>query len=255
MLDIYGLPALQDNYIWVIHDTTTEVTAVVDPAEPDPVLRFLREKGWKLAYIFNTHTHWDHIAGNLVLKQKTDCRIIGAEHDRLDVPGLDRGCKEGDDITMGSIRGKILSVPGHTPGHLAYWFSEEKALFCGDTLFSLGCGRLLGGTAEQLWASLDRLRHLPPDTRVYCAHEYTQKNGHFALTLEPSNLALIERMKQVDIARHQGKATVPSILSEEIATNPFLRPESKEIKKQLGYEENASILSVFTELRRRKDVF
>jgi len=148
----------------------------------------------------------------------------------------------------------VLAVPGHTQGHIAYWFKEGRALFCGDTLFAMGCGRLLGGTAEQLWHSLSRLRALPDETRVYCAHEYTETNGRFALTLEPGNPALSERMAQVRALRGAGRPTVPSLLAEEKATNPFLRPESLEIQKALGLS-GADPVRVFAETRRRKDVF
>lgn len=254
MLQIHSLLVLEDNYIWLLHDPETGSTAAVDPAEAEPVLEALDDKGWNLTHILNTHHHWDHVGGNLVLKRQTGCQVYGAERDRDQIPGLDVALKEGDAVALGSIRAEVLAVPGHTQGHIAYWFAEEKALFCGDTLFAMGCGRLLGGTAEQMWASLDRLRRLPADTRVYCAHEYTQNNGRFALTVEPGNPALVRRMERVDAARRENLPTVPSILAEETATNPFLRPESPEIRAKLGLE-SAELVAVFAEVRRRKDVF
>lgn len=254
LLEIHQIPVLRDNYVYLVHDPESGATAVVDPAEAEPVLRALEGKGWSLTDILNTHPHYDHVGGNLALKQRTGCRVFGAEKDRGNIPGLDVGLKEGDAVSLGGVRAEVLEVPGHTQGHIAYWFREAEALFCGDTLFALGCGRLLGGTAEQLWHSLDRIRRLPGGTRVYCAHEYTQNNGRFALTVEPGNPALVERMARVDEARRQGRSTVPSTLREEWATNPFLRPESPEIQRAVGLE-GAEPLTVFAEVRRRKDVF
>jgi hydroxyacylglutathione hydrolase len=254
MLEIRQLPVMKDNYVYLLHDPETGATAVVDPAEAEPVLKALDEKGWTLTHILNTHTHWDHVGGNLELKQRTGCRVFGAAQDRDGIPGLDVGLAEGDAVELGRTHAQVLAVPGHTQGHLAYWFRDEQALFCGDTLFAMGCGRLLGGTAEQLWRSLDRIRGLPAATRIYCAHEYTQANGRFALTVEPGNPALVERMRRVDEWRREGRPTVPSTLEEERATNPFLRPESVEIQRTLGLE-GAEPLRVFAETRRRKDIW
>jgi hydroxyacylglutathione hydrolase len=254
MLEIHRLPVLQDNYVWLLHDPVTGATAAVDPAEAEPVLDRLDKLGWTLSHIFNTHHHWDHTGGNLVLKRQTGCKVYGAERDRGQIPGLDVPLQDGDAVEFGSLRARVLGVPGHTLGHIAYWIEEDQALFCGDTLFAMGCGRLLGGKAEQMWSSLNRLRQLPGDTRVYCAHEYTQNNGRFALTVEPGNPALVERMAQVDAARQEKLPTVPSTLAEELATNPFLRPESAEIRTRLGLE-SAAPVAVFAEVRRRKDAF
>jgi hydroxyacylglutathione hydrolase len=218
------------------------------------VLEALDRTGWCLTHILNTHHHWDHVGGNAALKRLTGCRVYGAERDRDEIADLDVGLAEGDNLTLGAARAKVLGVPGHTLGHLAYWFQDDHALFCGDTLFTLGCGRLLGGSAEQMWSSLQRLRGLPAATRVYCAHEYTQNNGRFALTLEPGNPELAERMRRVDAARREMRSTVPSTLGEEVATNPFLRPESMEIRHVLGLED-APPVRVFAEIRRRKDVW
>lgn len=254
MLIIHQIPVLRDNYVYLLHDPETRATAAVDPAEAEPVLEALDAKGWTLTHILNTHPHGDHVGGNLALKRRTGCRVFGAESDRDRIPGLDQGLKEGDTVTLGGLRAEVLAVPGHTPGHIAFWFRDEAALFCGDTLFALGCGRLLGGTAEQLWHSLDRIRALPAETRIYCAHEYTQNNGRFALTVDPGNPALVARMAAVDEARRQGEPTVPSSLEEELATNPFLRPESPEIQSSVGLE-GADPLTVFAAVRRCKDVF
>lgn len=254
MLEIHQILVMEDNYVYLLHDPASGATAAVDPAEAEPVLAALDEKGWHLTHILNTHHHWDHVDGNLALKQRTGCRVYGAERDRGQIPGLDVGLREGDVVELGQIKARVLEVPGHTQGHLAYWFEDDAALFCGDTLFAMGCGRLLGGSAEQMWNSLDRISQLPPTTRIYCAHEYTQANGRFALTIEPGNLALFARMERVNEARRQARPTVPSLLAEELATNPFLRPESAAIRRTLGLEDAAAV-QVFAETRRRKDGF
>jgi hydroxyacylglutathione hydrolase len=254
MLDIHQILVLRDNYVFLLHDPASGATAAVDPAEAEPVLAALGQKGWNLTHVLCTHPHWDHVGGNLALQRLTGCKVYGAARDRGEIPGLDVAVAEGDMVALGTVQAQVLDVPGHTQGHLAYWFREEQALFCGDTLFAMGCGRLLGGTAEQLWASLSRLRDLPPATRVYCAHEYTEANGRFALTLEPGNPDLAARMDRVRVLRGQGKATVPSTIEQERATNPFLRPESLEVQRALGLE-GAAPVRVFAEARRRKDVF
>jgi hydroxyacylglutathione hydrolase len=253
-LQIQQIPVLKDNYIYLVHDPVSGATAAVDPALAEPVLDALDARGWTLTHILNTHPHRDHVDGNQTLKRLTGCTVYGAEADRERIPGLDVGLQEGDRVALGRSRAAVLAVPGHTPGHLAFHLAEDQTLFCGDTLFALGCGRLLGGTAEQLWQSLDRLRRLPGDTRIYCAHEYTENNGRFALTVEPGNPALWERMARVREARRQGLPTVPSRLDEERASNPFLRWDSAEIRAALGLEDAAPV-AVFAELRRRKDCF
>lgn len=253
-MDIVQIPVLRDNYVYLLHDPDTAMTAVVDPAVAEPVLTELQRRFWRLTHVLNTHHHSDHVGGNLALKQATGCQVIGHSDGKESIPGLDLAVGEGDRVSLGRHTAQVLAVPGHTRGHIAYWFRDSQALFCGDTLFAMGCGRLLGGTAEQMWATLDRLRQLPDDTRIYCAHEYTQNNGRFALSMEPGNAALVRRMRQVDAARAVGQATVPSRLDEERLTNPFLRPESPEIMARLGLA-NAGNQQVFTALRRNKDVF
>lgn len=253
-MKILQIPALRDNYIYLVHDPDTGMTAAIDPAEAEPVMMALQRRGWRLSHILNTHHHADHVSGNLALQQATGCRVVGLNVGREAIPGLDTGVNEGDTVAIGAHVAQVLAVPGHTQGHLAFWFAGEQALFCGDTLFAMGCGRLLGGTAPQLWRSLDRLRQLPGDTLCYCAHEYTLNNGRFALTVEPDNAALAQRMAGVEAARRLGQATIPARLRDEWETNPFLRPESPAIRARLGLPE-ASNLEVFTELRRRKDQF
>jgi hydroxyacylglutathione hydrolase len=253
-MEILSIPVLRDNYIHVLHDVETGATAVVDPAESLPVLDVLAQRGWILTHILNTHHHADHVGGNRELKRVTDCRVIGKHKGSEFIPDLDFPVGEGDWITLGTRRVQVMEVPGHTLGHIAYWLPEDHALFSGDTLFGMGCGRLLGGTVQQLWTSLERLLGLPDDTRVYCAHEYTQNNGRFALMMEPGNPALIKRMKEVDRMRSENLPTVPSLMGMERETNPFLRPESPEIRERLGMPDAAN-QAVFQELRFRKDAF
>jgi hydroxyacylglutathione hydrolase len=254
MLTIIQIPVLTDNYIYLIHDPVSGETAVVDPALAQPVLDVLDKKGWQLTYILNTHHHWDHVGGNLELKQKTGCKIIAAQSDRDRIPGIDIGVSEGDVISLGRHSASVISTPGHTTGHIVYHFAEDGALFCGDTLFVMGCGRLFEGTAEQMWNSLEKLKALPSSTRIYCTHEYTQANGRFALSVEPDNSQLQQKMFEVQQLRAINKPTVPSTIEQEQATNPFFRADSISIQKTLGLERQSS-LSVFTELRKRKDSF
>lgn len=253
-MKIYTLPALRDNYIHFLVDIDTGQAAVIDPPVSLPVQDMLTRNGWRLTHILNTHHHWDHVGGNHELKRATGCQVIGMHKGNEIIPDLDVLVREGDRFILGNLDVTVMEVPGHTQGHIGYWLPAEKALFCGDTLFGMGCGRLLGGTAEQLWTSLARLRQLPADTKVYCAHEYTQNNGRFALTVENGNPALIGRMKSVDRRRAENLPTVPFTIQEELQTNPFLRPESPEIRQVLGMPD-ASNQEIFRELRSRKDAF
>lgn len=254
MLEILQLPVLNDNYIYLVHEPGSRVTAAVDPACAEPVLDTLARNGWELDYIFNTHHHWDHVGGNLALKQATGCKIAASRYDRERIPGCDIALDDGNSVSLGNVEARIISTPGHTLGHIAYYFAEDNALFCGDTLFAMGCGRLFEGTAEQMQQSLNKLRALPMHCRVYCAHEYTQANGRFALTVEPENAALQQRMADVDRLRAAGRPTVPSMLAEELATNPFLRWDSAELQKNI-HRQNETPAAVFAEVRRRKDRF
>jgi hydroxyacylglutathione hydrolase len=254
MLEIVQIPVLSDNYVYLLHDREGNATAVVDPAEAEPVLSVLATRGWTLTHILNTHHHGDHVGGNLALKRATGCTIAGARADRARIPGLDVALGEGDLLSIGASVARVLETPGHTLGHIVFWFADDDALFCGDTLFTMGCGRLFEGTAEQLWRSLNRLAALPDATRVYCAHEYTQENGQFALALEPDNDVLVCRMRDVDRLRAALQPTVPVTMAEERATNPFLRATSTALQRSLGLT-GADLLRVFAETRRRRDDF
>jgi hydroxyacylglutathione hydrolase len=253
-LEIEQIPVLSDNYVYLVHEPQAGVTAVVDPAVAAPVLERLRQRGRTLDWILSTHHHADHTGGNLELKQATGCRIAGAKKDAARIPGIDLGLVEGDRFELGQARAEVFETPGHTLGHISYWFAEAKALFCADTLFSLGCGRVFEGNFEQMWRSLSKLAALPDDATVYCAHEYTQSNARFALSVDPDNPALKARAAEVERQRAAGRPTVPTMLGEERKANPFLRPHDPAIRQRLGLAD-ASDAEVFAELRRRKDRF
>ncbi len=252
---IEQIPVLSDNYVYLAHEPGSGCTAAIDPALPEPVLERLRAKGWRLTHILNTHHHNDHTGGNLVLKRETGCTIVGARADAARIPGIDEEVADGDAFMLGAAAAQVIEVPGHTSGHIAYWFADAHALFCGDTLFALGCGRLFEGSPEQMWSSLQKLRRLPDDTAVYCAHEYTQSNARFARTVERDNQALLERVRRIDELRGRGLPTVPSRLAEEKETNPFLRADMAGVQRGVGMGEDADPAKVFAEVRRRKDAF
>lgn len=252
---ILSIPALSDNYIYLVHEPLSGATAAIDPAIADPVLEALQAHGWQLDYIFNTHHHSDHVGGNLQLKQATGCRIVAAESDRARIPGIDMAVTDGDLIQLGRQSLQVIGTPGHTSGHVVYYSAEAEALFCGDTLFSLGCGRLFEGSAEQMWQSLQRLKALPGSTRVYCAHEYTAANGRFALTLEADNADLIQRMQQVAELSRQNASTLPSTIGQELASNPFLREDSPSLRRAVAASPEDSPAQVFAKVRLLKDQF
>jgi hydroxyacylglutathione hydrolase len=254
MLTILQLPVLNDNYIYLLHDAESADTAAVDPAVAQPVLDILTKNNWRLTHILNTHHHGDHVGGNLALKQQTGCTVIAALADQQRIPGIDRGVEGGDVITLGQHSAKVISTPGHTSGHVVYHFAGDDALFCGDTLFVMGCGRLFEGTAEQMWQSLQILKALPSVTRIYCAHEYTQANGRFALTVEPGNLQLQQRMALINQLRAKHLPTVPSTIEQELATNPFFREDSLALQETLQMT-GKKPLEVFAKVRKLKDEF
>ena len=253
-LQIYQFPALKDNYGYLVHDSATGATAAIDTPEVAAILNALDATGWKLTHILNTHHHFDHAGGNAELKAKTGCTIIGPRGEKDLIPGIDRAVGEGDIVEVGNARARVIDVPGHTRGHVAYHFADDHVVFVGDTLFALGCGRLFEGTPAQMWTSLGKLMALPDDTIVYCAHEYTQSNARFALTVEPHNAALAARAKEIDEKRARGEWTVPTTIALEKATNPFLRAASADLRATVGLV-NAADVDVFAETRSRKDNF
>lgn len=254
MLDIHLVPCLKDNYAYLLHDKASGKVAAVDPSESAPVLRALAAHGLKLTHVLNTHHHFDHTGGNLELKESTGARVVGPKADADRIPGIDLALGEGDTFALGESSARVFDIPAHTKGHIAFWFERDMAVFTGDTLFAMGCGRLFEGTPAQMWASLSKLAGLPDDTRVYCGHEYTLANGRFALTLEPGNADLRQRMVDVEARRSRGEPTIPSTIGLERRTNPFLRPSSDELRATLALQ-SATLVDVFAETRRRKDVF
>lgn len=255
MLMVEAVPVLSDNYVWLVHEPESGATAAVDPAVAEPVLQAAEARGWRISHILNTHHHGDHTGGNLDIKNATGAQVVGARSDAARIPGIDLEVGDGETFLLGHAAAMVFDTPGHTLGHLAYWFPDPGALFCGDTLFSLGCGRMFEGRPEQMWRSLARLRELPPETSIYCAHEYTQANGRFARLVERDNKALMARIDKVNALRAMGRPSLPSTMGEERAANPFLRADIPAVARAVGMEAGADPVKVFAELRRRKDVF
>ncbi len=253
-LEIHQFEALKDNYGYLVHEPSSGATAAIDTPEVAPILAALDRKGWNLTHILNTHHHFDHAGGNAELKEKTGCSIIGPKDEKDLIPGIDRAVGEGDIVELGAARARVIDVPGHTRGHIAYHFADNHVVFVGDTLFALGCGRIFEGTAQQMWTSLGKLMALPDDTTVYCAHEYTQANARFALSVEPQNAALVNRARDIDARRARGEWTVPTTIGIEKATNPFLRAASRDLRATVGLVAAADV-DVFAETRARKDKF
>ena len=253
-LEVHQFPCLEDNYGYLLHDHDMGYTACIDTPEVAAIERALGETGWKLTHIFNTHHHFDHAGGNLELREKTSAVVLGARMDAKRIPGIDIHVGDDDTYRFGKTPMKILETPGHTTGHIVLYFPDAGILFAGDTLFAMGCGRLFEGTPEQMWASLQKLMQLPDETVVYCAHEYTEGNGKFALSVEPHNAALRARMAEVKKLRAAGLPTVPTTIGLEKKTNPFMRPMSPDLRAGIGLPD-ASDVDVFAETRRRKDQF
>jgi|SRR5665213_21190 len=245
------VPCLSDNYAYLVWDGGG-LCAVVDPSEPEPVRRALAEHGLKLTHILNTHHHFDHTGGNLPLKEEFGAKIVGPAKDKARIPGIDVGVSEDAPWIFGAHTARILEIPAHTSGHIAFVF--DGLAFTGDTLFAMGCGRLFEGTPQMMWTSLSKLMRLSNDTKIYCGHEYTLSNGRFALTLEPKNADLQARMREVEALRAKQAPTIPSTLGLEKKTNPFLRPDSAEIRATLGMQDTDDV-AVFAEIRKRKDNF
>ncbi|MFN7398383.1 MAG: hydroxyacylglutathione hydrolase [Sandaracinobacter sp.] len=225
MTEPVRIPALSDNYVWLL-PYAPGLAAVIDPAVADPVLARADELGLCITHILNTHWHPDHVGGNAAIKAATGCTIVGPAREAERIPGIDRTVEGGDSVALGDTHAEVLFVGAHTAGHIAYHLPAEGLLFPGDTLFAMGCGRLFEGSAADMFAALGKLKALPADTLVCCAHEYTLSNARFAITVEPGNSALAARLAAVEAARAEGQPTVPFRLSEELATNPFVRAES-----------------------------
>lgn len=248
------VPCLSDNYAVILRDPASSRVAVVDAPEADPIIKALNDAQWKLTHILVTHKHADHIQGIPALKQRYQAKVIGPRAEAKEIPTLDVQVGEPDTVEVGSLRARVFDTPGHTAGHICYWFDKEKLLFSADTLFALGCGRPFERPAPVLWESLLKLRQLPDDTIVYCGHEYTLANARFSVTVDPENAALRARLAEIEKARSANKPTVPSTLGEERATNPFLRADEPSVAAAIGMQ-GAHPAAVFTELRERKNNF
>ena len=253
--EIEQVPCLKDNYVVLLHDTASGATACIDAPDAAPILAALSNRRWTLTEILVTHHHADHTQGIPALKARfPGARVVAPASEASKIGGVDLAVSEGDAVAVGGLAAKVIETPGHTAGHINYWFDAEKLLFSGDTLFALGCGRVLETPLETMWRSLEKLAALPPETQVYCGHEYTQSNARFALSVEPGNALLQERARVVDASRAHNNATVPSTIELELATNPFMRAKTPEMQKALGME-GADPAKVFAELRGRKDKF
>ena len=253
-MKITTIPILSDNYSYLIVDKDNKSCSAVDPASPEEIIPFLEKEKLDLKNILNTHYHSDHTAGNLELKEKYKCKIYGPDKEKDQIPGIDITLKENDTLKINDYSVKIFETPGHTTGHIIYWFDKEKVVFTGDTLFVLGCGKLFEGTPEIMWNSLLKIRNLPKETKIYCGHEYTRSNADFALTIEKNNNKLIKRSDEINKLIDGNCFTVPTTVKKEIETNPFLRADNNNIKKDLEMD-SASIEEIFGEIRKRKDNF
>ena len=247
-------PCLQDNYGVLIHDPSSGATAAIDAPEAGPVEAALKGNGWKLTDILVTHHHGDHTGGIAALKQQYGCRVVAPRGEAAKIPAVDETVSEGETVKVGNLAAHVLETPGHTLGHIAYWYHADKLAFVGDTLFSIGCGRVIEGNPEMMWRSLSKLRDLPGDTRIFCGHEYTQANVRFARTIEPDNKALAARAAQVDKLVAEKKPTIPSTMAEEREANVFLRADVPSVAAAVGMSGKPPA-QVFAEVRERKNKF
>ncbi len=248
------IPCLKDNYSYVIIDQKNNKTCVVDPSESKPIISFLEKNNLKLNYILNTHHHHDHVGGNVELKKKYNAKILGYAGDSERIPDIDIMLKDGEIWKEDNFEAKIIHIPGHTLGHICFYFYNENNLFTGDTLFSLGCGRIFEGTYEQMFSSLEKIKKLPHKTKIYCGHEYTLQNSKFCITYDNKNIELKKKIENIKEKLKQNKPTVPSTLEEELKSNIFLRSDNDEIKTNLNIN-NSSSLVAFSKLRDLKDNF
>jgi len=250
----YLFPCLTDNFGVLIHDAETGATASIDAPAAAAVEAALAKTGWRLTDILVTHHHGDHTAGILALKQRYQCRVVAPRNEAQRIALVDQTVGEGDTVQVGTLAGRVIDTPGHTAGHISYFFPADKLAFVGDTLFSIGCGRVIEGTPQMMWQSLLKLRNLPDDTRFYCGHEYTAANIRFAKTVEPDNTALAARAEEVDRLRAAGEPTIPATIGAEKVENPFLRADVPEVAQSVGLA-GSPAWKVFAEIRERKNRF
>tara|TARA_B100000963_G_scaffold345595_1_gene349835 strand:+ start:613 stop:1374 length:762 start_codon:yes stop_codon:yes gene_type:complete len=253
-MNIDIIPCLNDNYSYLIKDDQTNTVAIIDPSEFGTCDKKIDIKYKKLDFILNTHHHFDHVGGNTELKKKYGSKILGFEKDKNRIPAIDVLLKDGQEFKIGELNFKTIFIPGHTSGHIAFYFETEKVIFTGDTLFSLGCGRVFEGTYQQMFNSLNKIKSLPGDTKIYCGHEYTKNNIRFCLKFNPNNNHLREKAKEIEAKTKDEKPTIPSTIRDEIQTNIFLRYDDLDVKSALDLK-NASDIEIFTKLRDLKDSF
>ena len=248
------IPCLQDNYSYLIIDKNSKNACVIDPSEAKPIINYLEKNSIKLNYILNTHHHFDHVGGNSELKKKYNAKVIGYAEDSKRIPDIDIMVKDEEIWIENNFEAKIIHIPGHTLGHICYYFYKENNLFTGDTLFSLGCGRIFEGTYEQMFSSLEKIKKLPGETKIYCGHEYTLQNSKFCITYDKDNQNLIKKIKDIKEKSKKKIPTIPSTINDELKSNIFLRSDNKEIKTNLGIN-NSTSLTTFSKLRDLKDNF
>ena len=253
-MQVTAIPCLTDNYAYVISDNNSKIVGVVDPSEASPVVSFLKKQNLKLNYILNTHHHFDHIGGNLELKKIYNAKVVGFVGDKHRIPEIDITLSNNEKWIFGNETVKILHIPGHTLGHICFFFEKEKIAFTGDTLFSLGCGRIFEGDHNQMLTSLNKIKKLPKDTMIYCGHEYTYKNAKFCIKYDSGNIDLKNKFEKIKKLRSSNLPTIPSKLEDELKTNIFLRCDQKDLKIKLNMK-NQEDLKVFRKVRDLKDIF
>ena len=253
-MNVIPIPCLSDNYAYIIYDDNTKIVSVIDPSEASPIISYLNKKKLKLNYILNTHHHFDHIGGNVELKKLYNAKVFGFVGDKHRIPGIDITLKDNENFSLGNSTIKVLHIPGHTSGHICFFFEKEKIAFTGDTLFSLGCGRIFEGDHNQMLQSLNKIKKLPKDTRIYCGHEYTYKNAEFCMKYDIENINLKLKFETIKKLRSNNLPTVPSSLEDELKSNIFLRCDQNDLKIKLNMK-NEEDFKVFKKIRDLKDIF
>ena len=253
-MKIIPVPCLNDNYAYVIINESDNTIGVVDPSESSPIIKFLKEKKLQLNYILNTHHHFDHVGGNIELKKKFNAKVVGFKGDKHRIPEIDIELEDNDEWNFGKSKAQILHIPGHTLGHICFFFEKEKIAFTGDTLFSLGCGRIFEGSHKQMLESLNKIKELPEDTKIYCGHEYTYKNAEFCMKYDKDNINLEKRFQIIKKLRSNNLPTIPTSLKDELASNIFLRCDQNDLKIKLNMK-NQEDFKVFKKVRDLKDTF
>ncbi len=253
-MQIIPIPCLKDNYAYIINDKDSKTVGVVDPSEASPIILYLKKNNLKLSYILNTHHHFDHIGGNIELKKLYNAKVVGFLGDKHRIPGIDITLKNNEKWKFGNSELTVIHIPGHTLGHICFFFKEEEIAFTGDTLFSLGCGRIFEGDHKQMFTSLNKIKKFPKNTKIYCGHEYTYKNAEFCIKYDYENINLEKKFEKIKMLRSKNLPTIPTILKEELNTNIFLRCDQNELKIKLNMK-NHEDYKVFRKVRDLKDNF